>query len=132
MIFPILQALWQQAGPQVLQVFNSPIWSQLMLQIQRNPVIINTLARGANALISNISYTYQSLSSEEKQRMQNAITWVIKDLSGDVVAAATGLPIGPLVNLGVAKVLDDLGHDNPSPEEVSFIRSELFRQLNNH
>ena len=130
MLFPILQALWQQAGPQVIQVFNSPMWSQLISQIQRNPAIINTLARGAHALISNVSDWYRSLSPGEKQRMQNAIAWVIKDLSGDVVAAATGLPIGPLVNLGVAKVLDDLGHANPSPAEVSFIQSELFRHLN--
>jgi hypothetical protein len=128
MLFPILQALWQQAGPQVTQFINSPAFAELVRALQRVPLPI--YAQVGRALSTSVTSWYNSLSYQDQKRMQDAIAWVIKDLSGDVIAAATGLPIGSLVNLGVAKVLDDLDHHNPPPEEVSFIQSELLRQMN--
>lgn len=81
-------------------------------------------------LSDSVSNWYRSLTDEDIQRMNRAIAWVVKDMTGDLVALATGLPIGPFVDMAVEKVLDKIGHDNPPPEEVTYIQSQLLRQLN--
>jgi hypothetical protein len=127
MLFPILQALWQQFGPQVQQAVQqaSPYIVSTMRQI---PVPVYRQALWF--LSENVSSWYRSLSDEDIRRMQRAIAWVVKDMVGDLAAAATGLPIGPFIDMGVEKVLDKVRHDNPSKEEVTYIQSELLRQLN--
>lgn len=127
MLFPILQAIWQQFGPQIQQAIQqtSPYIMTTMRQIPV-PVyqqVLRSLSEGA-------SNWYRSLSDEDVRQMQRAIAWVIKDVSGDLATAATGLPIGPFVDMLVKKVLENVGHDNPSQVEVAYIHSELLRQLN--
>ena len=127
MLFPILQALWQQFGPQVLQAVQqaSPYIVSTMRQI---PVPVYRQALWS--LSESASNWYQSLSEEDIKKLQRAVAWVVKDMAGDMVATVTGLPISPVVNLAVEKVLDELGHgENASPAEVTFIKSELLQQL---
>src|SRR5687768_11282472 len=123
MLFPILQYVWQQIGPLVQQA--SP---QIISAIQKLPPYI--MVQGGRYVSQSVFSWYQSLTPEEIERLQNAVFWVAKDLAGDVAAAATGLPIGPFVDMAVENVLDKLGHDNASQEEVTYIQSELLRQLN--
>ena len=128
MLLPIVQALWQQIGPQVLQAVQqaSPYIVSTMRQIPV-PVYRQVLW----SLSESASNWYQSLSEEDIKKLQGAVAWVVQDMAGDLVALATGLPIGPFVDLAVKKVLEKLGHgENASPAEVTFIRSELLRQLN--
>ncbi len=125
MIGTILQGLWQQFAPQVGQFVNSPALPQLVRILQRLPLSI--YIRGADELSASVSGWYDSLTPEDKKRLQDATAYVIKDLSGDVLDAVTGLPIGSFV---VEQVLAYLGHDKNAPEqEKAFIRYELSRQL---
>ena len=131
MIGPILQALGQQIVPQVTQLINSPALGQFLRQIMLNPVARTYVIRGVTTMPENVSNWYHTLSDTDKKKLQNLMTWVAKDLAGDVATMATGLPIGPLVEKGIDLVLAELGHDkNSSPVEVSFIRSELIGRLN--
>ena len=131
MLVPIAQAIWQQVGPQIQQIVTSPAFTQFIQQVLTHPVARSTVIRGVAYLTENASEWYASLPSEDKQRLHRSIAWVVKDTAGDLAALATGLPIGPLVDLAVGKVLDKLGHgENASAAEVTFIRSELLRQLN--
>jgi hypothetical protein len=142
MIGPILQALGQQIVPQVTQLINSPALGQFLRQIMLNPVAriyvtraVTTMPeyviRGVTTMPENVSNWYHALSDTDKKKLQNLVTWVAKDLAVDVATMATGLPIGPLVEKAIDWVLAELGHDkNPSPVEVSFIRSELIGRLN--
>jgi hypothetical protein len=124
MIGQILQALWQQVAPQVGQFVNSPALPQLGRILLRIPPPF--YGGVANEVSANVSSCYDSLTPEDKQRLQDATAWVIKDLSGDALDAIAGLPIGSFV---VEKVLAYLGHENNAPEqEKAFIRYELLRQ----
>lgn len=131
MIGTVLQALVQQVGPQVTQFFSSPAFPQLVNNLQRIPVIF--WVRGAQAVSTEVSGWYESLSPEAKQRLQDAAAWAIKDLSVDLLSmAAGGLPVGPVIELLVDKVLAELGHGKDTPEqEKAFIRLELQNQLQN-
>lgn len=117
MLVPILQAVGQYLAPLVPHIVST---------MQKIPPYFFLQAGRV------VSEKLQSLSPEEKERLKDAAVWMAKDMAGDVAAAAIGLPIGPFVDLAVEKVLDKLGHgENASPAEVTFIRSELLRQLNN-
>ena len=131
MLIPILQALGKQLGPQVTQFINSPALGQFLRQIILNPVARIYVLRGVTTMPENVSNWYHALSETDKKKLQNLLSWVAKDLAGDIATMATGWPIGPLVEKGVDLVLSELGHDkNPSPGEISFIRSELIGRLN--
>jgi hypothetical protein len=135
MIGTILQALVQQVGPQVTQFLNSPALPQLVNSLQRIPLVY--WVRGAQAVSTEVSGWYESLSPEAKQRLQDAAAWAIKDLSVDLLsmaatAAAGGIPVGPVIELLINKVLEKEGHEqNVSEQEKAFIRLELQRQLQN-
>ncbi len=135
MLLPILQALWQQSGTQLTQFLNSPAFPQLINNLQRIPPII--WVKGAQTVSQEASTWYESLSPETKQRLQDGVTWAIKDLSMDllslaVTAAAGGIPVGPVIELLINKVLEKQGHEqNASEQEKAFIRFEIQRQLKN-
>jgi hypothetical protein len=123
MLFPILQALWQQFGPQAAQYVNSPAFPKFVRDLQRNAP---HLLRIGYLATNNVSDWVGSLSPEEKKRLQDAGVWFIKDVSGDAAAALTGLPIGPLVDIVVENVFDNLGHNqNVSNQEYAFLQRYL-------
>jgi hypothetical protein len=132
MIGTILQALVQQVGPQVTQFLNSPALPQLVSNLQRVPLIF--WVRGAQAVSTEVSNWYESLSPEAKQRLHDSVAWAIKDLSIDLLsmaatAAAGGIPVGLVIEPLVDKVLAELGQSKNAPEqEKAFIRLELQRQ----
>lgn len=131
MLGPILQALGQQIGPQVTQFINSPALAQFLRQIMLNPAARTYVIQGVTTMPENVSNWYHELSDTDKKKLQNLLSWVAKDLAGDIATMATGLPIGSLVEKGVDLVLSEIGQDkNPSPVDVSFIRSELIGRLN--
>jgi hypothetical protein len=107
MIFPILQAIWQQFGPQIQQAVQQ-VGQQLGPHIVNNRQQLMVPTRLATGyLIENMSKELQSLSDEDKQKLKRAGVWLLKDMGGDVAAAATGLPIGLLVDLGLEKLFPD-------------------------
>jgi hypothetical protein len=124
MLFPVLQALWQQIGPQATQFVNSPAFLELLKNLGRVPPHI--YLQGGRFVSQNVSDWYQKLSPEEKQRWQDAMVWIAKDMAGDVAAAATGLPIGSLVDLGVEKLFSD---DNTPKQEKSSYPYDLRQYL---
>jgi hypothetical protein len=125
MIGQILQIISQQVTPQIGQFVNSPAFTQLLGNLLRIPPPIYKVV--TKELSASVSTWYDSLTPEDKQRLQDATAYVIKDLSGDILDAVTGLPIGSFV---VEKVLAILGHDkNVSEQEKAFIQYEVERQL---
>jgi hypothetical protein len=105
MLFPILQALWQQIGPQTIQFVTSPAFPKLVGGLQRNAP---TLVRMAYYGTESVSNWFDSLSPQEKKQLEVAGVWIIKDLSGDIIDKVTGLPIGSII---VEKALALLEHD---------------------
>jgi hypothetical protein len=124
MIGQILQNLLQQVGPQVGQYVNSPAFIQLLRYLVRIPPPI--YGGAANEISASVSTWYDSLTPEDKQRLKEATAYVAKDVTGDILDAVTGLPIGSFV---VERVLAILGHDkNVTEQEKAFIQSEVWRQ----
>jgi hypothetical protein len=102
MLFPILQAIWQQFGPQAIQILNSPALLEILRKIP--PTV---LLQGGRVVSESVSKELQSLTPEQKQQLQDVAVWIAKDMAGDVAAAATGLPISPVVDKVVEMVLDN-------------------------
>lgn len=122
MLGPILQALGRQVGPMAQQLFQvvSPYASKIP------PHIYVRVAREAS---KGVSSWYDSLDYQSRKRIDGAITWVIKDLSGDIVSGMTGLPVGQIVKPLVGKVLDVLHEHRNTPEAEAYIEGELTRKL---
>lgn len=107
MLFPILQAIWQQFGPQIQQAIQQ-VGQQVGPYIVNNRQQLMGPARIATGyLIENVSKELQSLSDEDKQKLKRAGVWLLKDMGPDVVEAATGLPIGRVVDLGLEQLFPD-------------------------
>jgi hypothetical protein len=106
MLFPILQYVWQQFGPQIQQAIQQVV-QQAGPYIATNRQLIVPTRLAAGYLIDNVSKELQSLSDEDKEKLKRAGVWLLKDMAGDVAAAATGLPIALVVDKVVEKVLDN-------------------------
>jgi len=65
------------------------------------------------------------MSDEDRRKVNGAIAWVVKDLSGDALESATGLPIGSLVK----KVFDIAGRQIENSITREYVSGELARQL---
>jgi hypothetical protein len=127
MLGPIIQALWQQVGPQAQQYFTSPAFTETIRIMMKLP--LNAYVEAGKVVSASASSWYDSLSFEDKKRIMDAIAWVIKDLSGFAANQLTGLPIGSLVEQGVGLVLANLEHPDPSPQEVVLIKTELEKRM---
>lgn len=108
MLLKILQSAWQQIGPQAIQFVNSPAFPELVRNLQRNA---SQLIRIRYVTTESIFDAYNSLSPQEKNRLQNAVAWAAKDLSSDILYEITGLlsarllSIKGLLFLGITKTL---------------------------
>ncbi|WP_289022859.1 hypothetical protein [Desulfobacter postgatei] len=118
MLGPILQSLWQTIGPAAQQLFQAAA-----PYAKRIPP--HVYVRAATEMSKSVSSWYNSLNIETQERIDNAIAWVVKDLSGDIATAVTGLPIGPLVE----KVLDIVWEFKDTPDAKAYINDELSRQI---
>ena len=77
-------------------------------------------------LSKNVSDWYNSLSLQERKKLDGAIEWVVKDLASDAATMVTGLPVGPLVH----KVLDMVWEHEHTPEAKEYVTGELKKRLN--
>ncbi len=118
MLGPILQAVWQQVGPLVQQAL-----TVAAPYLQKIPHIYVQAA--VYHLSRNVNAWYQSLDTQSRKRIDDAIAWAVKDLAGDIAAAVTGLPVSQLVE----KVLDRVSEYRSSPEAKTYIKDELVRQM---
>lgn len=132
---PLLKELLQHIGPQAQQFLSSPALQQQLINSLTKipPPLIGWVASGASEMPKEVSAWHNSLSVEERKRINDAITWVAKDLSGFAAKELTGLPIdkkvSELVGAGLAAILVELETYNPPPQEVAYIDSGLLRQL---
>ena len=118
MLGPILQAAWQQIGPAVQQavIFALPYLRRIPPHVYIN---------AGREVSKEISDWYNSLDATSRKKINNAITWVAKDLLCDVAFAYTGLQLKPLVD----KVLELVGEHQDSPEARAYINDELVRRI---
>lgn len=120
MLGPLLQALWQQIGPTVQQLL-----TVAAPHARRIPPHVYVGA--ANDLSNSVSNWYDTLTLQNQKRIDDAIDWVVRDISGDIATAVTGLPIGHIVN----KVLDIVCEYKDSQEAKNYINDEIVRQIVN-
>lgn len=132
---PLLKELLQHIGPQAQVFLSSPaLQQQLINSLMKipSPLILVT-AKAAGELPKEVSDWYNSLSAEERKRINNAITWVAKDLSGYAAKELTGLPIDKFISeyvgTGLAATLVKTETYSPPTEEVAYIESGLLRGL---
>lgn len=133
-VYAIIKDLANTIAPQIVQFFKSPAFPQLLTAIQRIPPPVygyvgKVASEEMRKLPERTVQWYASLKPEDRERLNNAIAWVLKDIASGSLEDLIGLPVGKLVNPAVDKVLAHLGHINPSKEESNYIRSELERQL---
>jgi hypothetical protein len=81
-------------------------------------------------LPARTSKWYNELSPEDRKRLNDAITWAAKDVTGYFAAQGTGLPIGDIVGDAVeaviVKALGDLDHRIPPEEEVFYMKKNIL------
>jgi hypothetical protein len=107
----LFQAIAQQIGPALSQV------------ARRIPPAY--YAYGAKQLSRQVSSWYNSLSPNEKERVDKVIFWVVKDVVADIVTMTTGLPLRPLVS----KAFDLLKEYNGNSDAKQYVESEIKKQL---
>lgn len=129
-VYAIIKDLANAIGPQIVQFFKSPAFPQMLNAIQRIPPPVyghvgKVASEEMRKLPERTIQWYASLKPEDRERLNNAIAWVLKDIASGSLEDLTGLPVGKLVDPLVDKVLAHLGHPNPSQEELDYIRSKL-------
>jgi hypothetical protein len=118
MLGPILQAVWQQIGPAFQQAVT---FALPYLRRIPPPVYINA----GRTVSKEISGWYNSLDTTSRKKVDDAITWVTKDLLCDVAFAYTGLQFKPLVD----KVFELVGEHQDNPEARAYINDELVKRI---
>lgn len=122
MLGPILQAIGNQIGPALNQLLQSA--TPLLQQVPTG-----LYYAGARLLSREIeqaaSSWYHSLSSEARVRVDNAIFWAIKDLTGDVITCTTGIPLKSLVD----KVFDELREYKDESGAEEYVESTLKKEI---
>ena len=91
--------------------------------IKRNPGLILQLG---NETTKTLSDKFHSMTDEEKRRLQEIGIWIAEDLTGDLVAAATGLPIGLPVDIVVKKITENLKQDETPLQQIGPLHMNYF------
>ena len=118
MLGPLLNTLAQQIGPKLQQLLQAAA-----PYARRIPPPAYLMA--ARCLSKEVSNWYNSLSPEAQKKIDNAIYWVVKDLTSDAIEAYTGIPVRPLVN----KVMDSLQEHQGNPEAEKYVSARITQQL---
>lgn len=122
MLGPILSAIANQIGPVLNNLMQNV--APLLNRIPRGVYIVGAriLSKEIDRHVSN---WYNSLSSKAQERIDKAIFWVIKDLTGDVISSMTGIPLKPLVD----KVFDQLKEYRGDKGAKEYVETELKKQI---
>ncbi|MCK9168900.1 MAG: hypothetical protein M0P01_00630 [Treponema sp.] len=84
------------------------------------------IGRAAKVAIKQTSIWYSSLSGEDRDKVDKAILFVVKDLTKDLIKLYTGMDFEPLVDM----VIDILGKYQANAEAKSYIKSQIKMKCN--
>jgi hypothetical protein len=127
---PLIQELLKQVGPQAQQFITSPAFPELLKNLAKiPPPLIGAALKELNEVPAGAQRWYNSLSPDGKKRIDDAITWALKDVFGHFAKEITGLPIDKLVEMVVEKARADPRHDALPQDGVDYIKHQVEQRM---